>query len=151
MPLRRPASPRLRKPFAMMGPDAEGTKDDSDADDEKQFDKSTGKNRNYTGCQKYRLVKEWVTREDAVLEEAEIHRDEEIYACEWLEKDSRSQTKGDGYSPLEAVFQSLSQQQESQDRRLDAAFSMSSSQSMWMSSAGESNYRRQLHSARILW
>ncbi len=57
--------------------DAEGTEDESDADVEKQFDESTGKKRNYTGYRKYRLVKEWVTREDAKLEEAEIQH--EIY------------------------------------------------------------------------
>ncbi len=53
---------------------AEETESKSDTDDEKEFDKSTGKNlkRNYNGYYKYRLVKEWVTREAAVLEEAEI-------------------------------------------------------------------------------
>ncbi len=34
-------------------PDAEGTEDEFDADVEKQFDKPTGKKRNYTG---YRLA-----------------------------------------------------------------------------------------------
>ncbi len=32
-------------------PDAEGTEDESDADVEKEFDKSTGKKSNYTGYQ----------------------------------------------------------------------------------------------------
>ncbi len=42
-------------------PDAEGTESESDADVEKQFDKSTGKKRNYTGYQKYRFIKQWIT------------------------------------------------------------------------------------------
>ncbi len=61
--------------------DAEGTEDDEyESNDEKEFDKSTGKKRNsgYTGYQKYGLIKEWVTREDAVLEEADIQH--EIYS-----------------------------------------------------------------------
>ncbi len=49
----------------------------SDAHVEKQFKEQTGKKRNYTGYQKYRFIKQWVTGEDAVLEEAEIQH--EIY------------------------------------------------------------------------
>jgi hypothetical protein len=41
-------------------PDAEGTESESDADVEKQFGESTGKKRNYTGYQKYLLIKQWV-------------------------------------------------------------------------------------------
>jgi hypothetical protein len=59
------------------GSDAEGTESESDTYVEKQFDKSTGKKRNYTVDQKYRFIKQWFTREDAVLEEAEIQH--EIY------------------------------------------------------------------------
>jgi hypothetical protein len=33
---------------------------------------STGKKCNYNGYQKYRFIKQWVTGEDAVLQEAEI-------------------------------------------------------------------------------
>ena len=58
-------------------PRAEGTESESDADVEKQFCESTGKKRNYTGYQKYRFIKQWVTGEDAVLEEAKIQH--EIY------------------------------------------------------------------------
>jgi hypothetical protein len=50
--------------------DAKGTESESDADVEKQFDKSTNKKRNYNGYQKYRFIK--VTGEDAVLEETEF-------------------------------------------------------------------------------
>jgi hypothetical protein len=57
--------------------DAEGTESESDADVEKQFCESTGKKRNYTGYQKYRFIKQWVTGGDAVLEETEIQH--EIY------------------------------------------------------------------------
>ena len=53
-------------------PDAEGTESESDADVEKQFDESTGKKRNYTGYQKYRFIKQWVTGAEAVLEDEEI-------------------------------------------------------------------------------
>jgi hypothetical protein len=80
--------------------DAEGTKDDSNAYVEEKFDESTGKKRNYNGYQKYLFIKQWVTREDAILEEAEIQH--EIYiemkkfnACSQLEEDLLSQTKGD--------------------------------------------------------
>ncbi len=48
--------------------DAEGTEDESDANVEKQFDESTGNERNYTGYQKYQFIKQWVTGEDAVLD-----------------------------------------------------------------------------------
>ena len=58
--------------------DAEGTESESDADVEKEFDESTGKRRSYTGKQKYTLVKEWVTGELAVLEDAQIEH--EIYS-----------------------------------------------------------------------
>jgi hypothetical protein len=43
------------------GSDAEGTESESDADVEKQFGESTGKKRNYTGYQKYRFIKQWIT------------------------------------------------------------------------------------------
>jgi hypothetical protein len=43
----------------------------------KQFGGSTVKKRNYTGYQKYRFIKQWVTGDDAVLVEAEIQH--EIY------------------------------------------------------------------------
>ncbi len=52
--------------------DAEGTESESDADVEEQFDKWTGKKRNYTCYQKYRFIKHLVTGEEAVLEEAKI-------------------------------------------------------------------------------
>jgi len=58
-------------------PDAEGTESESDADVEKEFDESTGKKRNYTGYQKYRFIKQWVTGPEAVLEDTEIQH--EIY------------------------------------------------------------------------
>ncbi len=38
--------------------DAEGTEYESGSDDEKELEKQTGKKRNYTGHQKYCLVKE---------------------------------------------------------------------------------------------
>ena len=49
----------------------------SEADVEKQFGESTGKKRNYTGYQKYRFIKQWVTGAEAVLEDEEIRH--EIY------------------------------------------------------------------------
>ena len=50
-------------------PDTEGTESKSDADVEKLFGESTGKKRNYTGYQKYRFIKQWVTEDEAVLED----------------------------------------------------------------------------------
>ncbi len=38
--------------------DSEGTKSESDADVEKEFDELTGKKRYYTGYHTYRLIKE---------------------------------------------------------------------------------------------
>ena len=42
-------------------PDAERTNAESDADVEKQFEKSTGKKRCYAGPLVYRVVKQWTT------------------------------------------------------------------------------------------
>jgi hypothetical protein len=60
-------------------PDAKGIKSESDADVEKQLGESTGKKRNYTGCHKYlfQVIKQWVTGEDAILEDTEIQH--EVY------------------------------------------------------------------------
>ena len=58
-------------------PDAEGTNAESDADVEKQFDKSTGKKRTYHPYLVYTEVKQWATGEDSMLDPAEIKR--EIY------------------------------------------------------------------------
>jgi hypothetical protein len=54
------------------GPDAEGTEAISDPDVEKEFNKPTGKKRNYNAYLKIRAVKDWLTEEDALSEEAEI-------------------------------------------------------------------------------
>jgi hypothetical protein len=48
---------------------------ESESDDEKEFDQSTGKKLNYTGHQEYCLVKEWVIGEDSVLEEAKTQHE----------------------------------------------------------------------------
>ncbi len=50
-------------------PDADGTEDKSESDDEKEFDKSPGKKA--TTLVTKNTVLSWVTGEDIVLEEAE--------------------------------------------------------------------------------
>ena len=58
-------------------PDAGGTKSLSDADVEKQFDKSTGKKRKYSAYLNYTEVKQWSTFADSVMEPAQVNH--EIY------------------------------------------------------------------------
>ena len=70
LPLLSPAS--LRRPrndgAGHADQDAEGTKSESDADFEKQFDESTGKKRKYSAYLKYTEVKRWSTGKDSVME-----------------------------------------------------------------------------------
>ena len=54
------------------GPDAERMEIESDADVEKEFEKSTGKKRRNAGPLVYRFVKEWTTGSQAKLEPKEI-------------------------------------------------------------------------------
>ena len=66
-----------------------------EADGEKQFDKSTGKKRCYAGPLVYLVVKEWTTGPRAKYEDREIEHQiytvmKKLYACERLEKDSRT-------------------------------------------------------------
>ena len=53
-------------------PDAERIETESEADVEKQFDKSTGKKRKFAPFHEYRVVGEWATGPDSLLEDAEI-------------------------------------------------------------------------------
>ena len=81
-----------------VNPDAERMETESDADVDKEFDESTGKKRRSAGPIVYRFVEEWTNGPQAKLEPKEIeyqilHQDEELYACERLEKDSRTPTK----------------------------------------------------------
>jgi hypothetical protein len=57
--------------------DAEGTESESDTDDEKEFNASTGKKRNYASYHTYPVIKEWVTGPLALLKDAKIKH--EIY------------------------------------------------------------------------
>jgi hypothetical protein len=57
--------------------DAEGTKDESDPDVEKQFDETTGKKQEYHPFLQYTESKRWKTCSDSVLEPAQI--DHETY------------------------------------------------------------------------
>ena len=66
LPLRRPAALRRRKMKAMAGPahaesDAERMVTESDADVEKQFDKSTGRKRKFAPFHEDRVVGQWAT------------------------------------------------------------------------------------------
>ena len=54
------------------GPDAENSDAESDADVKEEFKEFTGKKRKYNGYLKFTAVKNWVTREEAILEDAEI-------------------------------------------------------------------------------
>ena len=129
--------------------DAEGTESESDADVEKQFCESTAKKHNYTGYQKYRFIKRWVTGEDAVLEEAENQH--EIYTEMKKLMHASGLKKTPGHKQKETDIHLWKQYSKAyrNDRRLDAAFSISAQQPIWMSSAGETNHRRQFHPARI--
>jgi hypothetical protein len=127
---------------------------EDDADVEKQFDKSTGKKRNYTGYQKYTLVKEWATGEDAVLEDAEIEH--EIYSEDKKIKHASGLKKTPCHKPSRRIFISGSSIQKNitpAGPTMDTTFSMSAPQSMRMSSAGETtftNYQTELQASRIL-
>ncbi len=59
------------------GPDAEATESESDADVEKQFDESTGKQRKHNPYFQYTEVMRWKIGPDSLLEPAQI--DHEIY------------------------------------------------------------------------
>ncbi len=67
-------------------PDAEGSESDSDANDEKQFDESTGKKREYHPFLQCTEVMLWKTGLDSVLEPAQI--DHAIYTL--MKKCSRA-------------------------------------------------------------
>ena len=60
-----------------VSPDAGRMETDSEADVEKELEKSTGKKRSYAGPIVYRVVKEWTTGPQAKLEDREI--DHQIY------------------------------------------------------------------------
>ena len=78
LPLRRPASRRRRNPKAMTGPAMPSRMPkEPNPDVEKQFDKSTGKKstgkkRKYAAFNEYRVVGQWATGPDSLLEAAEI-------------------------------------------------------------------------------
>ena len=59
------------------GSDAEGTKSESDADVEKEFDESTGKTRKYSLYLNYTEVKRWYTGSDSILVPTQVNH--EIY------------------------------------------------------------------------
>ena len=78
-----------------VSPDAGRMETESDADVEKEFDESTGKKRRNAGPIVYRVVKEWTTGPQAQFEDREIEHQiytvmKKLYACERLEKDSRT-------------------------------------------------------------
>ena len=73
--LTTPTKPDRNDGAGHVSPDAEGTNAESDADVEKQFDESTGqtrKKRKFAPFLEYRVIEEWVTGPDSVLEDAEI-------------------------------------------------------------------------------
>ena len=55
-----------------VSPDAGRMETDSDADVEKEFEKSTGKKHSYAGPLVYQVVKEWTIGPQAKLEDKEI-------------------------------------------------------------------------------
>jgi hypothetical protein len=76
--------------------------------------------------------------------------DEEIYACKRLEEDSRSQWNETDIH-LWKQYSKAECNNKTGDWTQPFSMSTSSWQSMWMSSAGETNYLREFHPARILW
>ena len=95
--------------------DAERMETESDADGEKQFDKSTGKKRKHSAFHKYREVGRWATGQQSVLEAAEIKR-EIFMLMKKLMQDSRlmqtpalTRAAEIGHGPLEAATRRISQ------------------------------------------
>ncbi len=56
-------------------PEAEGTEDESHADDEIEFEESTSKKREYHPFRQYTEVKRWKTVADSELETEEINHE----------------------------------------------------------------------------
>ena len=72
-----PTKPKGNDGAAHAESKAERMDTDSEAEVEKQFEKSTGKKRCYAGPLLYRVVKQWTTGPQAKLEDREI--DHQIY------------------------------------------------------------------------
>ena len=67
---------------------AEGMETESEADVEKQFDKSTGKKHTYHPYLVYTEIKRWATGEDSILDPAEIKREQYMLMKKFMQ-DSR--------------------------------------------------------------
>ena len=78
---------------------AEGMETESEADVEKQFDKSTGKKRTYHPYLVYTEVKRWATGEDSILDPAEIKREQYMLMKKFMQ-DSRLM-KAPGHKTLD--------------------------------------------------
>ena len=122
---------------------------ESEADVEKEFDKSTGKKRSYTGPIVYRVVQEWTTGPQAMLEDREIEHQIYIEMKNYMHASGLKKTPGHKQKDTDIHLWKQCTKAYYNKTDVGPSVQMPDALSIWMSSAGETNHRREFQAPRI--